>query len=217
MGPPKCFCMFSSKFVVLKKILGFSTFVVAEIFWVKNWKILAFSKNPIFQVQNFFFETKHFWSWKIGFLEKAKISKFFNFWPKIFQQQQMLKTLKLFSELQIYWKTCKNILVDPSWIKISSEKFQGEGKRPFPQRVTVVVKFIAPPVELKKNFSDGLARISTFSAQSKKFLRRVSRFWVRRGGAINLTTTVKCDLREIGIKWNVSSLKKKVNWHSIFN
>ena len=51
IGPPNFFCMFSSKFVVLTKILGFSTFVVAEIFWVKNWKILAFSQNPIFHDQ----------------------------------------------------------------------------------------------------------------------------------------------------------------------
>ena len=33
-----------------------------------------------------------------------------------------------------------------------------------------------PPLELKKNFSDGLGRFSAFSAQSKKFLRRVPRF-----------------------------------------
>ena len=54
MGPPKFFCMFSSKFVVLKKILGFSTFVVAEIFWVKSWKILKFWPFP----KTLFFTTK---------------------------------------------------------------------------------------------------------------------------------------------------------------
>ena len=75
MGPP-CFRV---NFVVLKKILGFSTFVVAEIFWVKNWKILAFSQNPIFHDQKLFFSKNKFWSWKIGFWEKPKISKFFNF------------------------------------------------------------------------------------------------------------------------------------------
>ena len=75
MGPPKFFCMFSSKFVVPKFFLGFSTFVVAEIFWVKNWKILAFFKNPIFHDQKFFLK-KNFWSWKIGFLKKAKIFQF---------------------------------------------------------------------------------------------------------------------------------------------
>ena len=42
MGPPKFFCMFSSKFVVLKKIFEFSTFVVFENFWVKNWKLPKF-------------------------------------------------------------------------------------------------------------------------------------------------------------------------------
>ena len=100
---------------------------------LKNFEILAFSKNPIFHDQNFFFSKKHFWSWKIGFWEKAKISKFFNFWPKIFQQQQMLKTLKIFSELQIHSKTCKKILVDPSWIKIPLRKIpRGGGKGPFP-------------------------------------------------------------------------------------
>ena len=47
--------------------------------------------------------------------EKAKMSKFFNFFPEISETTKlMLKTLKFFSELQIYSKTCKKILVDPS-------------------------------------------------------------------------------------------------------
>ena len=69
--------------------------------------MLAFSKSPIFHDQKFFFEKTIFGREKIRFLEKAKTSKLFNFLPKIFQQQQMLKTLKCFSELQIYSKTCK--------------------------------------------------------------------------------------------------------------
>ena len=89
--------MLSSKFVVLKTILGFSTFVVAEIFWVKKWKILAFSQNPIFHDQIFFFQ-KTFLVVKNRILGKGQ-----NFWPKIFQQQQMLKTLNFFSEL---WRQC---------------------------------------------------------------------------------------------------------------
>jgi len=60
-------------------------------------------------------QQNNFWSWKIGFWEKGKISKNFEVF-KIFQKQQMLKILKFFSEVQIYSKTCKNILVNPSWI-----------------------------------------------------------------------------------------------------
>ena len=144
MGPPKCFCMFSSKFVVLKKILGFSTFVVAEIFWVKNWKILKFWPFPktLFFTTKIFFFKKKFLVVKNRVFGNAKISKFFNFWPKIFQQQEMLKTLKFFSKLQIYSKTCKKILADPSWIKIPLRKNPG-GKGPSPprpQRVNVRFK-----------------------------------------------------------------------------
>ena len=64
------------------------------------------------------------WRWW-NLLKSSQILEVFNFWPKNFQKQQMLKTQKFFSELQIYSKTCKKILVDPSWIKIPLRKIPG--------------------------------------------------------------------------------------------
>ena len=105
----------------------------------KFWNFGLFQKILFFTTK-IFFSKKNFWSWKIGFWEKAKISKFFNFWPKIFQQQQMLKTLNFFSELQIYSKTCKKIL-GPILNKNTSQKnsWGGKGLSP-PQRVNVRFK-----------------------------------------------------------------------------
>ena len=71
MGPPKFFWVFSYKFVVQKTILGFSTFVVFDIIWVKNWKMLKFWKF-------WWFFPKKFWSWKIGFWEKNPLKKLFS-------------------------------------------------------------------------------------------------------------------------------------------
>ena len=108
---PKCFCMFSSKFVVLKKILGFSTFVVAEIFQVTNWKILKFCAKQIFVV-------------KIGFVQKTKI---FQFLTQNISATTNVENPKIFFSSE----TCKNILVDPSWIKIPlKKKSQGVGLFP---------------------------------------------------------------------------------------
>ena len=67
MGPPKFFYMFTRNFVVQKKIWGFSTFVVFEIFWVKNWKIEKF----------WWFFQKTFWSSEKGFLIKNSKKTFF--------------------------------------------------------------------------------------------------------------------------------------------
>ena len=71
-----------------------------SLFWIKNFEILAFSQNPIFHDQNFFLQ-KNFLV-----VKNRVLGKFFKFWPEIFQKQQILKTLKFFSELQIYLKTC---------------------------------------------------------------------------------------------------------------
>ena len=166
MGPSKTFCMFLSKFVVLKQNLGFSTFVVSEIFWVKTWKILKLWPFP----QTLFLTTKNFSLEKKGLWEKAKISKFFNFWPKIFQKQQMLKTLKMFFRTTNLLENMQKNFGGPILNKNTSQK-NSRGKRPlFPQRVNV--RFKSDWHKMTQNFCYGSAVIFSFTSKCINYTKR---------------------------------------------
>ena len=84
-------------------ISGYTLGVVKSIF-KRFWTKKFFS--PL--------ESQKKWTHNPIFWKKLKFDLFLrvlNFWPKISKKQQMLKTQKIFSELQIYSKTPKKILV----------------------------------------------------------------------------------------------------------
>ena len=133
MGPPKFFCMFSSKFVVLKKILGFSTFVVAEIFWVKNWKILAFSKNPIFYDQKLFFLKKKILVVKNRVFGKGQNFKIFQFLTHNISATTNVENSKIFFRTTKLLENMQKNFGGASLNKNASQK-NSRGGGPFPLR-----------------------------------------------------------------------------------
>ena len=143
MGPPKFFCMFSSKFIVLKNFLGFSTFVVAEIFWVKNEKIMKFwpfSKTLFFTTKNVFFK-KTFLVVKNRVFEKGQNFKIFQFLTQNISATTNVENPKKFFRTTNWLENMQKNFGGPILNENTSQKNSrgGKGASP-PQRVNVRFK-----------------------------------------------------------------------------
>ena len=82
------------------------------------------------------------WRWW-NLLKSSKILEVFNFWPKNFQKQQMLKNPKNFcSNYKFARKIPPKILVGMCWSEVPLKKFPRGGGKGFPQRVNVRLREI---------------------------------------------------------------------------